>query len=189
MLTDAVAAMLLETDNSDVLPCSRQVPSSSGWDTTQKAMMPGIKLKRKKAGDPAYGGGANSGAKARKKSKSASGPSATIPPSSIVEVQHPTAPPPLYLPPPSSIVEVLHPTAPPPLYLPARSTAYDLSMSTTPYPYLPTPPRTAPPALRLPTPLTEPAPSSFHLTHVPAQAHLNNYYHQWQFVPYAPPRS
>ncbi|KAJ7693727.1 hypothetical protein B0H14DRAFT_2651335 [Mycena olivaceomarginata] len=115
MLTDAVAAMLLETDNSDILPCSRQ----------------GIKLKRKKAGDPAYGGGANSGAKARKKSKSASGPSATIPPSSIVEVQHPTAPPPLYLLPPSSIVEVLHPTAPPPLYLLAHSTAYDLSMSTT----------------------------------------------------------
>jgi hypothetical protein len=69
MLTNAVAAMLLETDNSDALPCSRHVPSSSGWDTTQKAMMPGIKLKRKKAGDPAYAGGANSGAKAWKKSK------------------------------------------------------------------------------------------------------------------------
>ncbi|KAJ7337628.1 hypothetical protein DFH08DRAFT_964593 [Mycena albidolilacea] len=67
MLTDAVATMLLEMDNSDILPCSRHVPSSSGWDTTQKAMMPGIKLKRKKARDPPYGGGANSGAKARKK--------------------------------------------------------------------------------------------------------------------------
>jgi hypothetical protein len=41
----ALDALMLVTDNSDVLPTSTQVPRSSGWNNTQQAMMPGIKVK------------------------------------------------------------------------------------------------------------------------------------------------
>jgi hypothetical protein len=41
----ALDVLMLATENSDVLPTSTQVPRSSGWDNTQQAMMPGIKVK------------------------------------------------------------------------------------------------------------------------------------------------
>ncbi|KAJ7205448.1 hypothetical protein GGX14DRAFT_644623 [Mycena pura] len=44
-LQRALDALMLATENSDVLPTSTQVPRSSGWSNTQQAMMPGIKVK------------------------------------------------------------------------------------------------------------------------------------------------
>ncbi|KAK7050359.1 hypothetical protein R3P38DRAFT_3344858, partial [Favolaschia claudopus] len=44
---------------------------SSGWKSTQRAMMPGIKTKRIPVGDPSYGAGASSGNKASAKQKKA----------------------------------------------------------------------------------------------------------------------
>lgn len=65
-LATALDAMLLETDDSNVLPASQHVkPGSSSFKQTLEAMMPGIKTKRKPAGDPAYGAGASSGSKAK----------------------------------------------------------------------------------------------------------------------------
>lgn len=70
-LEAALDAMLLDTDNGSVLPSSQylQPNASSAWAKTKKSMMPGIKTKRKPAGDPAYGAGASSGGKAKKMSK------------------------------------------------------------------------------------------------------------------------
>jgi hypothetical protein len=61
-------AMLLDTDNSNVLPSAVHLPpnKSSSWAQTQASMMPGVKTKRKRVGDPAYGAGASSGNKAPK---------------------------------------------------------------------------------------------------------------------------
>jgi hypothetical protein len=66
-LEAALDAMLIETDNSGVLPSSIHVAPSatSGWQETRKSMMPAVKMKRKAAGDAAYGGGASSGGKAK----------------------------------------------------------------------------------------------------------------------------
>ncbi|KAJ7224692.1 hypothetical protein GGX14DRAFT_651392 [Mycena pura] len=47
-LQRALDALMLATENSDVLPTSTQVPRSSGWNNTQQAMMPGIKVKGSK---------------------------------------------------------------------------------------------------------------------------------------------
>jgi hypothetical protein len=61
-------AMLLDTDNRNVLPSAVHLPpnKSSSWAQTHASMMPGVKTKRKPLGDPAYGGGASSGNKAPK---------------------------------------------------------------------------------------------------------------------------
>ncbi|KAJ7271951.1 hypothetical protein B0H12DRAFT_1067032 [Mycena haematopus] len=80
-LEHALDTLLLQTDNCSVLPASTHAPATSNWKVTQAAMMPGIKTKRKRAGDPAYGAGASSGSKRVKSpSQSASGPPATAPP-------------------------------------------------------------------------------------------------------------
>jgi hypothetical protein len=42
-LQAALQALLLETDNSGVLPASTHVPCSSDWKATQEAMMPNRK--------------------------------------------------------------------------------------------------------------------------------------------------
>ncbi|KAJ7713668.1 hypothetical protein B0H16DRAFT_1809600, partial [Mycena metata] len=70
-LVDAVDAMLIETDDGQVLPVSQKLPSNdkSSWKRTRAAMMPGVKMKRAPAGDPAYGAGASSGGLAKKAEK------------------------------------------------------------------------------------------------------------------------
>ncbi|KAJ7926700.1 hypothetical protein B0H13DRAFT_2313198 [Mycena leptocephala] len=62
------AMMLLETDNGTVLPTAQYLApnKSSSWAQTREAMMPGAKTKKKPAGGPSYGGGVNSGSKAKK---------------------------------------------------------------------------------------------------------------------------
>ncbi|KAJ7030978.1 hypothetical protein C8F04DRAFT_1263252 [Mycena alexandri] len=66
-LDDVLAA----TDGSSVLPSAQRIPSnqSTAWAKTKASMMPAVKTKHKKAGDPAYGGGASSGSKAPKGEK------------------------------------------------------------------------------------------------------------------------
>jgi hypothetical protein len=68
--------MLLETDNSGVLPSAQYIDPNqkSAWRQTREAMMPGVKTKRQRAGDPSYGAGASSGSKVpkTKKNKAAS---------------------------------------------------------------------------------------------------------------------
>ncbi|KAJ6452516.1 hypothetical protein C8R47DRAFT_1083718 [Mycena vitilis] len=59
-LDTALDAMLLETDDSG--------------STEGKAMMPGVKTKRKPAGDPAYGAGVSSGSKAAKAQRKVAAP-------------------------------------------------------------------------------------------------------------------
>jgi hypothetical protein len=44
-LRSALDVLMLATDNSNILPTYTQIPRSSGWDKTQQAMMPGIKVK------------------------------------------------------------------------------------------------------------------------------------------------
>lgn len=58
--------MLVITDNGSVLPSAHHLDpnTSMGWAKTKSAMMPGIKTKKQRAGDPAYGAGASSGSKA-----------------------------------------------------------------------------------------------------------------------------
>ncbi|KAJ7900815.1 hypothetical protein B0H13DRAFT_1622250 [Mycena leptocephala] len=67
-LEAAVDAMLLETDSGTVLPTAQHLApnKSSSWAQTREAMMPGVKTKKKPAGDPSYGAGVNSGSKAKK---------------------------------------------------------------------------------------------------------------------------
>ena len=64
-LEDALNQMLLDTDNGLVLP-SAQHFAPVVKDSARAAMMPGVKTRSKRAGDPAYGAGANSGGKAKK---------------------------------------------------------------------------------------------------------------------------
>ncbi|KAF8177955.1 hypothetical protein K438DRAFT_2180632 [Mycena galopus ATCC 62051] len=77
-LEAALDAWLLETDSSSVLPNAQHLEPNmlSQWKKTHKGMMPGVKTKRKPAGDPSYGAGARSGGKAKeppqKKTKSTS---------------------------------------------------------------------------------------------------------------------
>ncbi|KAJ7331319.1 hypothetical protein DFH08DRAFT_966340 [Mycena albidolilacea] len=64
----ALEALLLETDNSGVLPSSTHVPRLSDWKAMQEAMMPNRKTgskPRKSAIDRSYGTGASSGSKAK----------------------------------------------------------------------------------------------------------------------------
>ncbi|KAJ7618345.1 hypothetical protein DFH06DRAFT_1342620 [Mycena polygramma] len=72
-LETALDATLRDTDNGAVLPSSQYLPpnKSSSWSQTQQAMLPGIKMKKKPAGDPSYGAGASSGAKAKDKKSGA----------------------------------------------------------------------------------------------------------------------
>ncbi|KAJ7701051.1 hypothetical protein B0H16DRAFT_1250899, partial [Mycena metata] len=67
-LEQALDDVLAATDRSSVLPTSQRLPpnQSTAWSKTKNDMMPAIKTKRQKAGDPAYGGGASSGGKAPK---------------------------------------------------------------------------------------------------------------------------
>lgn len=61
--------MLNATDTGAVLPSAQYVkPNVNGWRQTQKSMavMPRVKTKARKAGDPAYGGGASSGSKVKR---------------------------------------------------------------------------------------------------------------------------
>jgi hypothetical protein len=66
-LEAALDALLLETDSGSVLPHAQHLKPnmSSQWKKTHKSMMPGVKMKRKLAGDPSYGAGASSGGKAK----------------------------------------------------------------------------------------------------------------------------
>ncbi|KAF8148551.1 hypothetical protein K438DRAFT_2087209 [Mycena galopus ATCC 62051] len=66
-LEAALDALLLETDSGSVLPNAQHLEPnmSSQWKKTHKGMMPGVKTKRKPAGDPSYGAGASSGGKAK----------------------------------------------------------------------------------------------------------------------------
>jgi hypothetical protein len=64
----ALEALLLETDNSSVLPSSTHVPRLSNWKATQEAMMPNRKTGSKPRNstiDRSYGAGASSGSKAK----------------------------------------------------------------------------------------------------------------------------
>ncbi|KAJ7617818.1 hypothetical protein FB45DRAFT_702941, partial [Roridomyces roridus] len=67
-LQEALDAMYLETDSSGVMPSAGYVAPnvSSGWKETEKAIVPGVKTKKRKVGDPAYGAGSSSGLKAKK---------------------------------------------------------------------------------------------------------------------------
>ncbi|KAJ7712893.1 hypothetical protein B0H16DRAFT_1479067 [Mycena metata] len=67
-LKQALDNILAATDQSSVLPTSQQLPpnQSTAWSKTKNNMMPAIKTKRQKAGDPVYGGGESSGSKAPK---------------------------------------------------------------------------------------------------------------------------
>jgi hypothetical protein len=70
-LEAALDAILLETDNSGVLPASSHVPTSSRWQDTLQAMMPNRKPGQKhrtSVADKAYGAGASSGRKAKESS-------------------------------------------------------------------------------------------------------------------------
>jgi hypothetical protein len=67
-LEAALDAILLETDNSSILPTSSHVPSSSRWQDALQAMMPNRKPGQKhceSVADKAYGAGASSGRKAK----------------------------------------------------------------------------------------------------------------------------
>ncbi|KAJ6451254.1 hypothetical protein C8R45DRAFT_946262 [Mycena sanguinolenta] len=61
-LKHALDKLLLKTDNSGVLPASGHVTSSSDWKATSAAMMPGVKMKRKRVTD-GYGAATSSRAK------------------------------------------------------------------------------------------------------------------------------
>ncbi|KAK7016693.1 hypothetical protein R3P38DRAFT_3361318 [Favolaschia claudopus] len=99
VLEAAVDALLLETDSGGVLPSAQDLPPniSSGWKSTQRAMMPGIKTKRIPAGDPSYGAGASSGSKAIAKQKKAVTKKATQ------STQPPSLPVPAAIPPVLSV--------------------------------------------------------------------------------------
>ncbi|KAJ7213534.1 hypothetical protein GGX14DRAFT_393030 [Mycena pura] len=126
-LQRALDALMLATENSDVLPTSTQVPRSSGWDKTRQAMMPGIKVKglkrrRTSQGDPRV-------------------PPATAPPAA-------STPPPSTAPPAASMMPPS--TAPPAASMTPPSTAPPAASTTPPSTAPPatstTPPSTAPPA-------------------------------------------
>ncbi|KAJ7470044.1 hypothetical protein B0H11DRAFT_1731128 [Mycena galericulata] len=67
-LEAALDAMLLDTDDSSVLPPAQYLPpnKTSAWAQTKEAMMPGVKTRKKATGDPSYGGGSASGSKAKR---------------------------------------------------------------------------------------------------------------------------
>ncbi|KAJ7225615.1 hypothetical protein GGX14DRAFT_386430 [Mycena pura] len=63
--------MLNETEMGSVLPSAKYVKphKQSNFKQTKQAMMPGIKTRRKRAGDSVYGAGVSSGSKAAKTDK------------------------------------------------------------------------------------------------------------------------
>ncbi|KAF7371998.1 SWIM-type domain-containing protein [Mycena venus] len=63
ILEDALDEMLLATETSSVLPAAQHLAPAVN---ARSVMMPGIKTKRTRAGDKAYGAGASSGSKAKK---------------------------------------------------------------------------------------------------------------------------
>lgn len=74
LLPDAVLELeahldeaLSSTIDMKLLPPSQHIPPNlKGWKETSAAMMPSKKTKRKRAGDPAYGGGQTSGKKVKR---------------------------------------------------------------------------------------------------------------------------
>ncbi|KAJ7225825.1 hypothetical protein GGX14DRAFT_641233 [Mycena pura] len=115
----ALDALMLATENSNVLPTSTQVPCLSGWNNTRQAMMPGIKVK---------------GSKRRRTSQGSPRrvpPVTALPAASMASTAPPTSAPP---------AASATPRVPPANAPPATSTA--------PPPAASTPPLTAPPTAR-----------------------------------------
>jgi hypothetical protein len=108
-------AMLIATDNDLVLPSKHRLAPVVKDRSARQAMMPTVKTRKVRAGDPAYGGGQTSGGKA-KKAKLSKAPKAPLP-----EI--------------SSSLQPLHlqltPLLTPPIQLP-YSTAYQPTTSTVP---------------------------------------------------------
>ncbi|KAJ7079163.1 hypothetical protein B0H15DRAFT_788251 [Mycena belliarum] len=63
--------MLMKSDNGTVLPSSQHIMPNSKESRCRETMMPRVKTRSRRAGDPAYGGNASSGSKS-KESKSVS---------------------------------------------------------------------------------------------------------------------
>ncbi|KAJ7208034.1 hypothetical protein GGX14DRAFT_634939 [Mycena pura] len=122
-LVTALDALLLETDNSSVLPSSIHVPSSSGWSQTQESMMPRRKntKKNKPSGpnmDRSYGAGASSGSRLKRQRVDLEStlPSASAPPSVTSFSAFPPLTAPAMLAPPSHLP--LATSVPPPARAP-----------------------------------------------------------------------
>ncbi|KAJ7855079.1 hypothetical protein B0H13DRAFT_2358092 [Mycena leptocephala] len=102
-LEEAVDAMLLATDHLAVLPSTQYFAPVVKQSSARQAMLPGIKTRRARAGDKAYGAGAGSGALAKpdakaaktakkaKKAKTATTPLPPVPPASDAQQQQPSA--------------------------------------------------------------------------------------------------
>ncbi|KAF7372423.1 SWIM-type domain-containing protein [Mycena venus] len=109
VLEDTLDTMLLATDTSCVLPAAQHF-APAVKDNARSAMMPGIKTKRTRAGDKAYGAGASSGSKAKKVSTRSKAtathpvPSipSTIPPTTLPQLQPPSYPFAYYSPAPAN---------------------------------------------------------------------------------------
>ncbi|KAJ7164673.1 hypothetical protein C8R43DRAFT_987894 [Mycena crocata] len=91
-------AMLDDTENGNILPSSQHIPPNSNeWRQTKASMvMPPVKTRPKRAGDPSYGAGASSGGKAKKSKPNPKELPATTPslPTSTPSVQAPSQAPP-----------------------------------------------------------------------------------------------
>ncbi|KAJ7161196.1 hypothetical protein C8R46DRAFT_905421 [Mycena filopes] len=89
-LEAALDSMLIATEGRSVLPAITQFAPVVKPPTARATMMPGVKTKRARPGDKAYGGGAKSGSLANKKSKP---PPVVVP--SVPTVAASTSAPPL----------------------------------------------------------------------------------------------
>ncbi|KAJ7697699.1 hypothetical protein B0H17DRAFT_1197358 [Mycena rosella] len=89
----ALDSMLADTDNGTVLPSSQHLMPNAKEAGARNIMMPGVKTRRTRAGDPAYGAGVSSGGKVMAKKAKKSTQHSTVSPAS----QLPPLPPPLLL--------------------------------------------------------------------------------------------
>ncbi|KAJ7740660.1 hypothetical protein DFH07DRAFT_965212 [Mycena maculata] len=87
-LEDALDEMLHQTDNGTVLPSTQRLAPVVKDPTARDTMMPKVKTRPLRTGDPKYGGGAASGSKAAKNPKKKKSTPAQVPLPSI-----PAAPP------------------------------------------------------------------------------------------------
>ncbi|KAJ7691059.1 hypothetical protein B0H14DRAFT_2652180 [Mycena olivaceomarginata] len=82
-LQEALDEMLRRTDNGSVLPSAKLFAPVIKPSTARQTMLPKVKTRRARAGDPAYGAGASSGSLAKsstKKAKSMDPPRVPLPP-------------------------------------------------------------------------------------------------------------
>ncbi|KAJ7864303.1 hypothetical protein B0H14DRAFT_3604321 [Mycena olivaceomarginata] len=82
-LQEALDEMLRRTDNGSVLPSAKLFAPVIKPSTARQMMLPKVKTRRVRAGDPAYGAGASSGSLAKssaKKAKTMDPPRVPLPP-------------------------------------------------------------------------------------------------------------